>query len=174
MSQQIGQNKFLENALKYGWSFFGTAKTGQTIVYRNGDDGSYQSGYPKAGTRYIDNGDGTITDKASGLMWVKTPADAGLGASDNWNDMIDACAALSYATYSDWRLPNIKELISIADMSLKNPAWNALFGGQQGVYWSSTTWINNTARGWTINFWIGETQEYPKTWNFYARPVRSG
>jgi hypothetical protein len=52
----------------------GLPKTGQTMIYQPGDDGFYQMGYPLGGgQRFIDNGDGTIIDMATGLMWKKIP-----------------------------------------------------------------------------------------------------
>ena len=47
-------------------------KTGQTTSYRNGDDGWFESGLP-IGTRFIDRGNGTVRDRATGLVWVKQP-----------------------------------------------------------------------------------------------------
>ena len=52
-------------------------RTGQTVTsptanYADGDDGYYQAGNPRA-TRFIDNGNGTISDRATGLQWVKQP-----------------------------------------------------------------------------------------------------
>jgi len=49
----------------------GLPKTGQTISYVAGDDGDYEAGYVPDGDRFVDNGDGTVTDNATGLMWVK-------------------------------------------------------------------------------------------------------
>lgn len=53
----------------------GLPKTGQTVSYQTGDDGTYQSGYPITGTgpRWVDNGDGTITDTMARLMYIKNP-----------------------------------------------------------------------------------------------------
>ena len=53
----------------------GIPKTGQTIMYQAGDDGNLQEGYPLTvtTTRWVDNGDGTVSDTMAGLMWVKNP-----------------------------------------------------------------------------------------------------
>ena len=50
----------------------GLPKTGQTVQYTSGDDGTYEMGW--SGTRFTANGDGTITDNATGLMWVANPS----------------------------------------------------------------------------------------------------
>ncbi|MBN2541914.1 DUF1566 domain-containing protein [bacterium] len=60
---------------------------------------------------FADNGDGTITDSATGLMWQKGDSEAGL----NWQDALDYAENLNLAGYDDWRLPNAKELQSIVD-----------------------------------------------------------
>ena len=85
-------------------------RTGQTTSYRAGDDGDFEAGWP--GGRFRDNGDGTVTDFATGLMWVQdVGADPGapFNAAVNWDNAIDNCLALNYAGYDDWRLPNAKE-----------------------------------------------------------------
>lgn len=51
----------------------GLPKTGQTTEYQSGDDGTYMKGLPSSGDRFTDNNDGTITDNATGLQWVKQP-----------------------------------------------------------------------------------------------------
>lgn len=63
--------------------------------------------------QYVDNGDGTITDKATGLMWQKSDSGKGL----NWSQALNYAEKLDLAGYSDWRLPNAKELQSIVDYS---------------------------------------------------------
>lgn len=60
---------------------------------------------------FIDNGDGTITDLATGLMWQKK--DSGIGL--DWQEALSYAENLELAGYTDWRLPNAKELQSIVD-----------------------------------------------------------
>ncbi len=73
-----------------------------------GQDAQYSGNQPS----YTDNGDGTITDNNTGLMWIK---DAGSKLY-----YYDAKDSTSYAGYSDWRIPTIKELYSLIDFSGKN------------------------------------------------------
>ncbi|MCP4216893.1 MAG: DUF1566 domain-containing protein, partial [bacterium] len=75
---------------------------------------------------FVNNGDGTVTDSASGLMWMRQ--DSGhQGAGDdgdgklNWKQALEWSENLSYAGHGDWRLPNAKELQSILDYS-RSPA----------------------------------------------------
>jgi len=79
-------------------------KQGQAFY---GQDAQYAGNTPA----YRDNGDGTITDLNTGLMWQKTP-DSG---TRSWEDAKEYAQSLSLAGREDWRLPTIKELFSIAD-----------------------------------------------------------
>ena len=76
----------------------------------------------------VDNGDGTITDYATGLMWQK----ADDGKLYDWKQALAYADTLSLAGYSDWYLPNAKELESIVDYSRSpsatdSPAISPLF-----------------------------------------------
>jgi hypothetical protein len=132
------------------------AKTGQTKCYAdNGTeiscsgtfrDGDFQMGVPWPDPRFTDNGDGTVTDKLTGLMWAK---DANLdNGTMPWNDAIDYANNLSLGSggcgtnYTDWRLPNIKELLSLIDYGNYNvvlPSGHPFSNVQESHYWSSTT-----------------------------------
>ncbi|GAB5556848.1 MAG: hypothetical protein SchgKO_10610 [Schleiferiaceae bacterium] len=100
--------------------------------------------------QFSDNGDGTITDSATGLMWQQ----ADDGNTYDWQDALDYAENLSLAGHSDWRLPNAKELQSIVDYSrspnsTSSPAIAPLFSctgitdpygnsGQYGYYWTGS------------------------------------
>ena len=94
--------------------------TGQTKCYDNsqeitcpqpgepfyGQDAQYQDAqYAGNQPSYVDNGDGTITDLNTGLMWQQTPGD-----KLTWNEAVTGADTFSLAGYDDWRLPTIKEL----------------------------------------------------------------
>ncbi|GAB6042186.1 Lcl C-terminal domain-containing protein [Endothiovibrio diazotrophicus] len=79
---------------------------------------------------FSDNGDGTISDQATGLMWLQSDSGSfGVGdAADgavNWEQALAWCEGLEYAGYSDWRLPNAKELESLIDYSRSPDATNS-------------------------------------------------
>lgn len=120
----------------------------------------YVRGNPNYGRNdFYDNGDGTITDRATGLIWTKL--DSGhLRAGPNrdgkltWEQALRWVEQLEYAGHADWRLPNIKELQSIVDygrspQTTNSPAAAPIFklstitreDGRRGYpfYWSSTT-----------------------------------
>lgn len=161
--------------------------TGQIIVYSVNDDGFYQKGYTLTrpivkgavgNTRYIDNGDGTITDNATGLMWVQDAAGAGgnFGVPLTWQDALDFCWTLDFGGHADdWRLPNIKELISITDYGLVNKAIDPIFLNiLANYYWSSTTYKDIDAYAWFSYFYAGDIMYDDKMMEKYVLPVRLG
>ena len=69
-------------------------------------------GNPDYGRNHFhDNGDGTVSDHATGLMWTKSDSQAAV----SWQDALQMANGQTYSGYSDWRLPNAKELQSIVD-----------------------------------------------------------
>ncbi len=97
---------------------------------------------------FQDNGDGTITDRATGLMWQQ--ADSGRGM--NWEQALACAANCKLSGHSDWRLPNAKELQSIVDYTrapavTQSPAISPLFqvtqlsDGEYPYFWTSTTHV---------------------------------
>lgn len=183
MSLLTAYNKFIQVALKYGFSLWGTAKTGQLTSYRTGDDGYFKKGYPVGGVRFVDNGDGTITDNASGLMWIKDPSQLGgaWGTPGNpsamtWDAAIDNCLALNYAGHGDWRLPNAKEASSLADHESTNPSIDTNFfpSVYAGHYWTSTTTSGTSVAGWYVDFYYSKMDFALKSTEKRARPVRLG
>jgi hypothetical protein len=122
---------------------------------------------------FTDNTDGTITDTTTSLMWRKQDN----GTTYTWEQAISYCEGLTISGYSDWRLPNIKELKSIVDVTTVNPAINSIFSNTQtSGYWSSTTRADNIAFAWGVDFSDGSANPtYSKTLdNKYVRCVRGG
>ncbi|MCF8380111.1 MAG: sulfatase-like hydrolase/transferase [Bacteroidales bacterium] len=104
---------------------------------------------------FMNNEDGTITDQATGLMWMQNDN----GSAISWEDALSYAESSSYAGYSDWRLPDIKELQSILDYSrspetTNSAAIDAVFNCTQitneagnadyAWYWSNTTFCSQT------------------------------
>jgi len=123
---------------------------------------------------FVDNGDGTISDVNTGLMWKK-----GESPEMNFRDALHYCEHLSLAGHTDWRLPNIKELATLLDLSFKDSIWfHRLFFPDVitkplGFYWASTTFGESFA--WGINFQFGYDGYYAgkKHGKYPFRPVRT-
>ncbi len=94
---------------------------------------------------FHDNGDGTITDRATGLMWQK--ADSGRGM--NWEQALAYAEKLKFGGHDDWRLPNAKELQSIVD-DTRIPAIHAIFqitkraDGEYPFFWTGTSHLEGS------------------------------
>ena len=131
---------------------------------RGGGEKKFYVLYVRGNTSYgkndfKDNGNGTVTDKATGLMWMtvdsgKLKAGKNKDGKLNWQEALDWAQNLEYAGYSDWRLPNVKELQSIVDYTRSPATTNSAaidpvfqttsFIAESGkkdypFYWSGTT-----------------------------------
>ena len=181
-----------------GGTNYGLPKTGQRPGYPSGtpflagDDCSYASpeasdiGYPRGtgswtaynAARFTNNGNGTITDNATGLMWVSDPISIGAPFNSNmtWEAAIASCEALDYAGHQDWRLPNIKELQSIVDYGKVTPSIDTTYfpNTASNAYWSSTTYAGSTAKAWYVSFTQSYVNYISKATGIRARPVRGG
>jgi len=145
-----------------------------------GMDGFYRAGCPTEG-RYVDNGDGTVSDTCTGLMWQKdTPDLSGNGTAGNedrltWQGALKYCDGLSLGGHDDWRLPSIRELLSIVDYSRSDPAIDPILGAVRGSYWSSSTYAAGPKRAWNVPFWFGGGDDVSeKSYLFHVRAVRGG
>jgi hypothetical protein len=102
-------------------------KTGQTTSYATGDDGDLEKGVALPAQRFTDNGNGTVTDNLTGLIWLKNAKPCG---TKNWTDAIAYCNSLTNgmagltdgSAAGDWRLPNVKVLYSLIDYGRGRPA----------------------------------------------------
>lgn len=134
-----------------------------------------QIGSSTKAERYTDHGDGTITDNNTGLMWVASPEAAGVAGTFSWADAVDACETLIYASYSDWRLPNLNELLSLSDRTAFNPAIDSLFTCPSLQFWSSTVDASFQATyRWYVSFLNGGSNWENPSMKFAVRPVRAG
>lgn len=129
-------------------------------------------GNPRYGHNFFfDNGDGTITDTATGLMWTQDD-----GGGVDWQEALEWAEGLETAGYTDWRLPNAKELQTLVDYTRSpdtsgSAAIDPLFsvtairdeGGNSNYpfYWTSTTHVNNAGNGdWGVYIAFGEALGY--------------
>lgn len=164
-----------------------------------GQDGEYQMGLkPGKKGRFKDNGNGTVEDLLTGLIWLKDASCDELGpngdGSVNWQGALEAANALAEgqcgltdkSKLGDWRLPNVNELLSLIDRefvypALSNAAGNGqwtegdAFSGVQGVYWSSTSYVGNPEGAWAGGIVSGQVGGLSKNLvSEYVWPVRGG
>lgn len=157
--------------------------TGQTSSYGTGDDADYTSSNSAhtCDMSFTDNGNGTITDNCTGLMWKKcvepdtsTSNCAGTQSTYTWTNALARCEGLSYAGYTDWRLPNVKELVSIVNYQVYDPSINTTYfpATPSSYHWSSTTLMIRTDYAWYVNFYYGNAGSSNLTSAYYVRCVR--
>ncbi len=158
----------------------GLLKTGQTASYRSGDDGTYQKGIAFSYQTADPAGNGEIvtTDNVTGLIWASDGNGAGCynGGTRTWEEAIDWAEGLTFAGYSDWRLPNIRELHSLVDFGTYFPAINTTYfpNTRAGYYWSGSTVAGSTGYAWVEGFRSGYIVNGGKTDGYYVRTVRGG
>ncbi len=148
--------------------------TGQTTSYTNtfGEDADYNFNPPF----YRLNGNGTITDTVTELMWQKTD-----GGEMTIENATIYCDTLTLGGYTDWRLPNCHELFSILNHDKTNPAINTTYFTLTAAeyWWSSQKQVNDATKVWCTNAGGGvgnhpklETISAGGTKRFHVRAVR--
>jgi formylglycine-generating enzyme required for sulfatase activity len=121
--------------------------------------------------QFIDNGDGTVTDKSTGLSWQQGESPAAMTNVQ----AIDYCEKLSLGGHDDWRLPNAKELRTINNDKLASPSIDTNFfhSAAGELYWTSTSLENHPTRAWFVDFRSGLVSYEDKTSRLKVRAVRS-
>ena len=121
---------------------------------------------------FTSNGNATITDTDTGLMWQQGE----IPSTTNWESALQYAESNSLAGYSDWRLPNIKELQSINDETLVNPSVDTTYfpGVTAARYWSSTSMHGTTNEAWFLDCQYGVASYTDKGSNLLVRCVRGG
>ncbi len=149
--------------------------SGQTgsFTATKGEDADFQINPPSL----IDNGDGTITDNVTGLMWQKTD-----GGEMTFESASAYVKSLAVGGYTDWRLPTCHELFSINNYSNLNPALNTVFFTKSTAeyWWGSERRIDDTTKIWVVNAGGGvgphpksETVSAGGAKKFHVRAVRN-
>jgi hypothetical protein len=174
----------------------GLPVTGQTVCWDpsgdtipcagTGQDGDHQKGWilPDDYPRFLDNGDGTVIDRLTGLVWLK---DANCFGTKNWTHALAAanglaqgsCGLTDGSVAGDWRLPNLKELQSLIDYQNASPALPTghPFSGVHSFfwdYWSSVSDAGAPSLAWYVFNGPGVVDVGAKTNGFLVWPLRGG
>jgi len=148
--------------------------TGQKNSYTNtfGEDNDFSINTPF----YINNGNGTITDTITGLMWQQTD-----GGEMTVENATIYCDTLTLGGYTNWRLPNAHEALSILNLQNNNPALDILYFTKTAAeyWWTSNQQANDATKIWVTNAGGGignhqktETISAGGTKKFHVRAVR--
>ncbi|MBF0622341.1 MAG: DUF1566 domain-containing protein [Magnetococcales bacterium] len=145
------------------------AKTGQTRCFDDswaeitcdgsGHDGEYQKGVAASSPRFTDQGDGTVLDAQTGLVWLKNSTCL---TSISWNDALTSastmadgtCGLTDGSTAGQWRMPNFVELESLMDMGQGTPTLEAGHPFEvpgNSYFWTSTYFAKDNSKAWTID-----------------------
>ena len=167
-------------------------KTGQTTCYDDlgteipctgtGQDGDIQAGVDWPSPRFTDNGDGTVTDNLTGLVWMD---DANCWGTEMWANALGDCNTLASgscgltdgSSAGDWRLPHIQELNSLVDLGNYDPALpsgHPFSNVQSFSYWSSTTYALWADYAWAAGLLNGYVDGWGKDYYYSVWCVRGG
>jgi hypothetical protein len=141
--------------------------------------------WPKPSTpinRFIENGDGTVTDTVTKLTWKRCSeglsgelCEKGEPLIYTWQEALKVAAESNFSGKNDWRLPDIKELNSIIERQCTMPAINEIvFPATPTMsFWASTPYAGNPAYAWNVYFPYGISDGNSKSYRFFVRLVRS-
>ena len=136
-------------------------------------------------SRYRIQGDGTVIDTKTGLMWTQcslgqTYDSSNVSCSGSpsgyvWQSALVAASDYDLADYDDWRLPNINELRSLVAYDRYSPSINSdIFPNTQtSSYWSSSPNSDSSSYTWGFSFSDGEDQDLFRSSSYYVRLVRT-
>jgi len=164
--------------------------TGQAQSYDFGhvDDGGLRNGVAWPSPRFADNGDGTVTDHLTGLVWLKDGDCLGTAFWETSLQIVSefnrgkecGCEEYGAGSHTDWRLPNVRELFSLIDFSRWSsypdpmlPAQHPFVDVRRDVYWTSTS-TGLTGPGFHVSFVNGLVGVDAKMHSHRVWAVRGG
>ena len=180
-------------------------KTGQTFCSNSegapveceftGQDGEHQKGVEWPNPRFTNNGDGTVTDNLTGLIWLRDANCSIFNAPRSWSDALNIivpqledgyCGLSDGSSAGDWRIPNKRELFSLVHDGYYGPALSNTSGtGHHSDgdpyynvldfwYLTSTTHAAATETAWSVHMRYGTVEGYSKSDAGFVWPVRGG
>lgn len=168
-------------------------KTGQTQSRDTRDDGQLQLGVEWPNPRFINHGNGVVTDKLTALTWLKNGRCTEFyfgdpwGGGRPWENALYACNGLASpycdltdgSLAGDWRLPNLKELESLVDLGYVEPALSPSCPMATFMY-HNNYWSSNSHMGFpdtlalAVDFRYGFSGSHNKNSLWYMLCVRGG
>jgi hypothetical protein len=134
-------------------------------------------------SRFQDNGNGTVTDLATGLIWKQcaeglSGGDCATGSPSafTWQQALQHAADHDFAGSALWRLPNKNELASLVERRCSNPAINTISFPNTPLrwFWSSSPHAGYSYGAWYVRFSYGYVGNGDKASQLYVRLVRGG
>ena len=133
-------------------------------------------------SHFTSNGNGTVTDRTTGLMWMscslgqqwKGKTCRGKATGFSWQEGLKVTASQTFAGHSDWRLPNKNELDSIVEGRCYTPAINTEIFPETppAFFWTSSPYAGSMTGAWSVDFGFGAVTASVKTGEMYVRLVR--
>ena len=137
-----------------------------------------------AGKTYSDNDDGTVTDPTTGLVWMRCSMGqtwngttcTGKASAYTFDQANALTGTLTFAGQSDWRVPNIRELQTIVDRTVFNPAIDSVVfpAAPSSSYWSGSPYAAGSSNAWHISFGLGNVYDGYRSSPRNVRLVRGG
>ncbi len=133
-------------------------------------------------SRFTTNGNGTVTDNKTKLIWMRCSLGqtwdgatcSGDASTYIWQQALTAAESHGFGGSGAWRLPNIKELVSIVEISCYDPAINQTIFPltPSGKFWAASPDTRNGAYAWYVGFNYGHDYSGDKNDSRYIRLVR--
>jgi len=173
-----GQSRVIRTGQQNCWDQHGASLTD---CAGTGQDGELRAGVPWPAQRFTDNGDGTVTDNLTKLVWLKNANPFGFRT---WDQALKDCQHLASGSYGltdgskagDWHLPNIREIESLVDYNRFGPSLpeGHLFQDtiRPSSYWTSTSVAYAPTQAMFIILGVGPAIFESKEHSFFVWPVR--
>jgi Protein of unknown function (DUF1566) len=125
-----------------------------------------------------------VTDTKTGLIWRRCAEGmtasgstcSGTASTFTHDTALTRASTQATANSVAWRLPNVKELSSIADKSRSNPAIDtvAFPATPANLFWSSSPYVGDASSAWSVDFYLGGVYDVNRNSTYYVRLVRAG
>lgn len=128
------------------------------------------------------SGDNVVIDLKTDLMWIQcseglsgVDCNTGTASTHTWQQALELTDNVDFAGYTDWRLPNAEELLSLASINCYAPAINETTfpNTSSSRYWTSSPIAGSTTIAWFVGFDKGKGNSAARSIEYHVRLVRS-